>query len=247
MKKFVIIFLFIVTANVFSSQSDINNKFSQGNIAYEKGEYEKALNIYVSLGEKLNNWKLNFNIGNSYFKIDKYLKSKIYYLKALELKPFEESIKKNLQIVDDKLKIGIKLPEPGFIEKVLNKMEFFITINVLSILIIISLLFFNVILYQLVKKGRRKIYIYGIVISLLLLSILFVYRNDRIQRVNYHGKAVIIKDSKLRSGPGSGNTVLFNINRGVTVKIVNKYGIWAQVTASPEIAGWIKTGNMENI
>jgi len=44
----------------------------------------------------------------------------------------------------------------------------------------------------------------------------------------------------LRSGPGEDNTVLFKVNPGLEVRIIDRRGEWVQVTASERIAGWIE-------
>ncbi len=48
------------------------------------------------------------------------------------------------------------------------------------------------------------------------------------------------EDAQLRSGPGGDNTVLFKVNPGLEVRIIDRRGDWVQVTASERIAGWIE-------
>ena len=44
----------------------------------------------------------------------------------------------------------------------------------------------------------------------------------------------------MRSGPGESNTELFKINPGLEVKILDRSRDWVQVSASPQVAGWIE-------
>ena len=74
------------------------------------------------------------------------------------------------------------------------------------------------------------------------------YHMLRVNKFNRNKLAVVIvKESKLRSGPGTANTVLFDVSPGVTVRIVDNNRDWVQVTASSEIAGWIEKNNIERI
>ena len=58
---------------------------------------------------------------------------------------------------------------------------------------------------------------------------------------------IVLNDSELRSGPGTGNTVLFDVSPGVTVRIIEKNRDWVQVSGSSEIAGWIRAESIERI
>jgi len=54
-------------------------------------------------------------------------------------------------------------------------------------------------------------------------------------------------DSELRSGPGENNTVLFKVNPGLKVKIIEKSRSWVQVSASSQVAGWVEEDRLERI
>ncbi len=248
MKKRILTCTLIFLLFVSFYPASLKSQFSDANSLYEDGEFNRALENYLKLEKSISSWKLYYNIGNSYFKLGDMLRSKIYYLKAQKLDPLNKSIKKNLEIVESALRNDIHLPEEGFLSKVLMKIESIITIDALSVLLILLLLIFMYFEFMLVKKGRNKKYVYGIIISLTLIIIFFSLHILRVNKINTNKIAVVIvNDSKLRSGPGEINTVLFDISPGVTVKIVDKNRNWVQVTASDEIAGWIETANIQII
>jgi uncharacterized protein YgiM (DUF1202 family) len=67
------------------------------------------------------------------------------------------------------------------------------------------------------------------------------YHYDRISSQRQMSMAVISEEnSVLRSGPGKSNTELFKINPGLEVKILERSRDWVQVSASPQVAGWIE-------
>ncbi|MCK5004186.1 MAG: SH3 domain-containing protein [Candidatus Aminicenantes bacterium] len=248
MKKSIIVLILIISMISFIFPTGINSRFAAGNEYYENGEYQKALDVYLKIAEKTSNWKLFYNIGNSYFKTGDIVRSKINYLKAERLKPFNKSIEQNLRIIDGLLNNRVRLPEPDFLTKTLMKFESFLAINVLSVLILIILFIFSFFTFRLVRAGRSKNYIYGILISFILLLFLFFYHIHRVNNFYRNKHAVIvIPNSQLRSGPGEENTILFEINPGVTIRVIDVHRDWVQVAASTDIAGWIERKNIEKI
>ena len=246
MKK-LIIFTLLITA-LFLSGIQSGSAFEEANAGYESGEYRKALEIYLKIAEVTPNWKVFYNIGNSYFKLGDMVRAKISYLKADRLNPGHLSIRQNLDIVEEMLNTTIRLPGPDFLGKVLMKIERAVTINALSVILIVILLVFTFFLFRLIRKGRTKRAVYGIIISLILFFSVFFYHSLRINNFRNNRIGVVVTPgAQLRSGPGTGNTVLFEISPGVTVKIIDANREWVQVTASPEIAGWLEVRNIEKI
>lgn len=54
-------------------------------------------------------------------------------------------------------------------------------------------------------------------------------------------KAVIVKKNKcnVRSGPGTGNAILFTVDKGVPFKVLGEKGKWLHVVHSDGDKGWI--------
>jgi len=248
MKKSILVLIFILAVLHTLYPSDFSKEFETANSLYGKGEYRAALKHYSGIEKDIYHWKLFYNLGNTWFKLGDPLRAKIYYLKAKRLKPSHSAINRNLEIVEQKLNNNVRLKGPDFISRALSKIGSVITIDVLSVLIIFALVFFAFFEIKIIRDGKSKPRIYGIVISLIFLlmftSILFL----RVNNFNTSRLAVVIeKGSKLRSGPGADNTVLFDIGSGVTVKIVEQNREWFQVAASEEIAGWIESEKIEMI
>ncbi len=248
MKKLYFAIVLTSISMFFLSAFDPISEFEKGNSHYEKSEYNKALEQYLKISKNISNWKVYYNLGNTYFKLGDFVQSKIYYLKAKKLKPFDDSIKQNLQIVEGMLNNNIRLSDPGFLSVLLKRIESVFTINFLSILLLIVLLIFCFFIFKLVRVGRNKINIYGILLSFCFLFILFFYHVHRVNGFYDENYAVIVNsEAKLRSGPGMNNTVLFEISPGVTVHIIDTNRDWIQVTASSETAGWINVSSVKKI
>ena len=246
-------FIFVIAGAVGTLAADSPQVlFDRANRLYEEGSYSQALSIYREIENPgtYRHWKLYYNIGNCCYKLNRPVQAKIYYLRAERLKPFEPSIKKNIEIVNKRLNDKTPNPSPDFISRLLLRIESFITLNVLSIALLIFIILLNVFVFILIKKGKSRFLIYGVSFSLIIVLLIAGYHSYRVGKHNRRDTAVITaKDSQLRSGPGEDNTVLFKINPGLKVKIIeaSENNKWLQVSSSSQIAGWIEAENLERI
>lgn len=239
------IFLLLGLFSLLLVSGDFQHNFNTANQLYEDGDYSVALNHYLRLNETMTHWKLFYNIGNCYFKLGQFVEAKIYYLRAKKLKPFLLSLEKNITIVNKKFKDKIKPEKPDFIGRTIARLESIIPVNVISVLLAVFILMLNVFIFIIFRKGKKKWIIYGLSIFLLLSVFTSIYHVYRVKKQNLNNTAVIIKDnSQLRSGPGENNTVLFKVNPGLEVKIIDKSRTWFQVSASADVAGWIESGDL---
>jgi tetratricopeptide (TPR) repeat protein len=243
--------LFIAALSFFTwAQTSPGQRFQEANQLYEKGDYDGAVQIYHEIESHTSHWRLFYNVGNCYFKLENWVRAKIYYLKARRLEPFNESIAKNISIVNKRLNDKVPASRADFVSRVMLKIESIVSLNVLSLFLILLVLVFNVFLFLLIKRGKQKWYVYGVSFSLVLVILLASYHMYRVGKFNTRNVAVITyPEAQLRSGPGDNNTVLFKVNPGLEVKIIdrNSTGQWFQVSASSDIAGWIEADKLETI
>jgi hypothetical protein len=193
----------------------------------------------------MSHWRIFYNIGNCYFKLNQPLQAKIFYLKAERLKPFDSSILKNLEIVNQHFPSDLPDKKMDFLERSFRKLEYLVPLNMISYLLIITLFGLNGLLLAWLWYGRRKILTYGIVIFFLLTVLFAGYHLLRVNEDKDYKTAVVVgNDVGLRSGPGKENTILFKVHPGLEVHIVEKSRRWYQVSAPSQIAGWIKSEDL---
>jgi uncharacterized protein YgiM (DUF1202 family) len=241
MKSIVVFIGILVLAVMVASAEDFQQRFDSANDLYEKGLYTEALELYRTIENSLFSWKLFYNMGNCQFKLNRFIEAKIYYLKARQLKPLQPSIGNNIQIVNKNFKDKIPEKEIDFLGRVVLKVESLISLNFISYLLIVFIIIFNFSLFILVRRRRNKWALYGLFFFLLLFIFTSMVHIYRVQKRNSQNTAVIIRDdAQLRSGPGQDNTILFKVNPGLEVRIIDRSNGWLQVSASSDIAGWIK-------
>ena len=229
--------LLLIAAGSASPKGD----FATANGHYQAGRYETALKMYLDIDRQLANWQVLYNIGNCYFKLNRPLQAKIYYLRARKYKPLDRSIAKNIAIVNRSFADIIAPETPDFISRSIQVLQARLSLNTLSLLLLMAILLLNGFLFLLLKQGGRKKIIYGLAFSLLLSLALGAYHVQRIASLKQTTAAVVSAvHPVLRSGPGESNTELFKIHSGLEVKILDRRRDWVQVAASPQVAGWIE-------
>jgi tetratricopeptide (TPR) repeat protein len=243
-KKIILFFILLIWLTGAGSAAE-KDDFSLANSHYEAGRYGEALKIYQRLNRQLTNWQVLYNIGNCYFKLDQPLAAKVNYLRARKFQPLNQSIAKNIAIVNKSFKDIIAPETPDFISRTIQVLQARLSLNTLSLLLLAAILLLNLFLFLLLKKGRRKKIIYGLAFSLFLSLALGALHYNRVSSMRQTSIAVVnAENSVLRSGPGASNTELFKINPGLEVKILDRSRDWVQVSASPQVAGWIELINL---
>ena len=95
MKKLII--CFVVLFSVLSYSQTPEALFSKGNNFYQNGNYSKAIEAYLAIEKQgLQSDVLYYNLGNSYYKLNKVAPTIYYYEKALKINPANEDAISNL-------------------------------------------------------------------------------------------------------------------------------------------------------
>jgi tetratricopeptide (TPR) repeat protein len=226
----------------------VQDSFTAANLLYEEGEYARALTTYRQIETDLDHWKLFYNMGNCHYKLGDPVKAKIYYLKARRLKPLDDSIERNIQIVNSQFKDKLPDEKPDFIARLVLRIESAVSLNLLSVLFLLVLLSLNISVFLLLSGRRHRLVWYAALLFFCLALITGGYHLYRVEKSSRQDLAVVVApEAQLHSGPGENHTILFKVNPGLDVRIIERSHGWVQVMASPQVAGWIRLDALEVI
>jgi tetratricopeptide (TPR) repeat protein len=223
-----------ITLFAQESQTDKYNKAAE---FYSSGKYKEALDEWMSVYETgVRSSNLEFNIGNACFKVNNIPGAILYYERALLLKPADEDIQYNLQIVRtlvvDKF---IEIPELFFI-KWYNFLALTLSTNVWAKISIASfiLLLVALSLYIYSSGYRYKVTGFWLAIFLLSLSIASVSFSLRNKNLIYNNPKAIIFSPLVngKSSPDNSGTDLFVLHEGTKVTIEDAVGGWFEIRLS---------------
>ena len=221
----------------YSFAKSYEKDFSSAIYDYKQGKYEVALNKFLEIEKQgIKNGKLYYNIGNTYFKLDKKGHSILWYEKAKKIIPSDPDLIFNLNYLHtfkkdkDEKKDSLLTNILFFWKNSLTQKD----IQYISILFV-SLLFIALIIKTILKKEGFKFRI-----SILILCS-FIFVSFALYDFAKEGKkkAIVLSDSIIiRSGLHTESTELFRLHSGTKVKIESEKEGFYKIIFSKNKRGW---------
>lgn len=221
--------------------------FEKGNAFYNNKKYEQALKTYLTIESKDKfSSDLYYNIGNTYFRLNDYPNSILYYERGLKIKPNDENLKTNLKVAKSRLKGDIYIVPDFFLVRWWKAISNIFTPSSWAIASVIILIASSVIfVFYYFSFNRKIILFYSFTLSLFLL-ILTVFagysRQHTMQSKNY----AIVFDSQTygKDSPDLNSTDKIRIYKGQKVKIIDKNTNWIKIKTEDGKEAWIENKNI---
>ncbi|WP_324024937.1 tetratricopeptide repeat protein [Maribacter sp. BPC-D8] len=224
--------------------------FEQATEAYNAGEYEQAVTYYNDI---LSNGKhstaVYYNLGNSYYKLNKIAESIYFYEKALLLSPNDKEIKTNLSYAQNMTIDAIDtMPETGLsklYKNITGKLTFdqwaYVAISFMLLFVLLYIYFYNS-----SYSTRKRFTFIGSLLALFLclISVLFAFiqRND----FDENQPAIIFaEESIVKSEPNNNSAEVFLIHAGTKVNVLDQLNDWNKIALSDGKTGWIQSNELK--
>ena len=226
--------------------------FKEANTFYKEGNYERAIGVYLSIEEQ-GYWSadLFFNLGNSYYKLNKVAPSIYYYEKALKLDPLHEDTLFNLPFAQ-RMTIDIiedlpKSVSERFSEAVIEKLPYDTWASIAVIASFLAALSF--LLYYFSGSTRKKFFYFNaflLTLFIMVLSVFFAFSNfDHVQK-NRH--AIIFEPRvEVLNAPTESSDEAFLLHEGTKVLILDELDNWKKIKIRDGKIGWILDTSLREI
>ncbi|MDP8298578.1 MAG: tetratricopeptide repeat protein [Candidatus Tantalella remota] len=222
--------------------------FTEGNTAYENGDYEKAVEEYGSLAEKgFESGPLYYNLGNAYVKKGDIGKGILFYEKARQLMPRDGDLLANLRYAKSKMKrhdIPVKRP---VVLRWLDMAMSYITIR--QAVFAAFFLYYGMIALIIVTKVFKKTTITPTLPMLIMsffLAIILIALPQKF-RDTERGAITLSRITDVRLEPSDTAEPAFPLYEGMKVYILRQKGEWFKVKRTDGKVGWISSPNIEAI
>lgn len=216
-------------------------KADEARALYLNKNYNEAKNIYVSKVESQEyDFAINYNLASTYFRLRDFANAKLYYLKALKIRPNNQDVMHNLSIINKQ-----------FIDKQFNFNRYgahFLGFNmefVLNIVLFISAGILYLIYLRLSKKLSNewdRIGLVGIIIWLVIASTTIVIN---VKQPEFG--LVKAEKTQIYSGPSQTQKGLFFAHQGAEFKVLKTANYWYEIQFANGLKGWIKSNKIELI
>ena len=249
MKK--LLFLLLIFTNVIIGQN-LQELFSSANDLYRQEKIEQAIKLYQKIeSEGMVSSELFYNLGNSYYKLNKVGPSIFYYEKALELNPLNQDVKNNLVFAKRLALDNIEeLPKTVF-QKINSNFLQKISYNQWAIIAIIfsligSMLF--MVFYFANTPAKKRFYF---VLSSLSFILLILFFSITVQQYSFakNNKAAIVfaEKTEIRNAPTLNADQVFTLHEGTMVTVLDVIDDWKKIKIADGKQGWIISSEIKEL
>jgi len=246
------LFFLVLSAPSFAGDVDEARKaFETGTAAYSRGEYQEALTAFKEAEAGAEGFAVNFNLGNTYYKLNKIPESILYLERALKFDPANEDARYNLRLANERIADRIEsLPKTKF-SLWWDDFRFGVGpdgwawISV-GFSVLASLLFF---LFAFGKNpGLRRFGFFMGLICVVLLAVTISLSSSAEEFRYSHVSAVVFADKvDVKSEPRSESTDVFVLHAGARVSLLRSEGDWHHIEIASGNKGWIKGEDLKEI
>lgn len=241
MKKLLFIFLFI--ANTLTAQ-EVDSLFTTANDLYKNAKLEEAIEQYKKIeSQDLVSSELYYNLGNSYYKLNKVGPSIYYYEKALKLDPLNQDVKNNLvfarRLALDNIEEIPKTVLQKFNANYLQKLSYNQWAVIVIVFSILGSLLFLLFYFAEVPLKKRFYFVTSIFSFLLLVTTLFITYNQYNFSKNNKVAIVFAEKTEVRNAPTLNSEEVFTLHEGTKVIVLDAVDNWKKIKLADGKLGWI--------
>jgi tetratricopeptide (TPR) repeat protein len=247
MKKILILLLLI--ANVLNAQ-DEQKIFESANEMYKQQNYEKAIEYYKTL-EKYNliSSELFYNLGNSYYKLNKVGPSIYYYEKALKLNPLNKDVQNNLVFarrlaldnIEELPKTVFQKLNSRYLQKLSYNQWAIVSIVFCALVSLLFLLFY----FSNQPRSKRTYFVTSLISFLFLIISLTITYNQFSYFKNNKVAIVFAEETEVRNAPSLNSEEVFTLHEGTKVIVLDTIDDWKKIKIADGKIGWIIAGDIQ--
>lgn len=226
--------------------------FSEAASAYNDGRYEEAAELYREIIENgQHSAAVYYNLGNTYYKMNRIAPSIYYYEKALLLDPDDQEIKNNLAFAQNMTLDAIEeLPETD-INRAYKLVTGLLTYDQWAYLSVIFMILFvlGMSLYMVFRFPREKriSFTAGLVaLGLMVISVSLAYVQYR-EYITEQPAIIFAEETRVRTEPNMRSEQAFLLHEGTKVNILEGLDSWKRIELQNGQSGWLLAEDLREL
>lgn len=218
--------------------------FDEATTFYNQGEYTKAANNYLKILENGDHSaELYFNLGNTYYKLNKIAPSIYYYEKALLLQPNDPDIKNNLAYAQNMTLDAIEPLPQTTISKLYKRFTTYLSFDQWAYVAVGLMLLFvccYIAFYYFTFSSQKRIAFICSLIFLLLTALAVIVAYLQFANFQMEQPAIVFAEEVgIKSEPNDRSQAIFNLHAGTKVNVLEKLNDWKKIEIADGTTGWI--------
>jgi hypothetical protein len=254
MRNLLLIFVVLFTGTLHSLATvetvDHNLLWQKGNEFYEQKQYDSAAYYFEQIAAtKPQNADLYYNLGNTYYRLNKIALAVLNYERALQINPEHKEAKDNLTLAQSRISNHIQPANDIFFIKwwqTLTQPKS-ATAWAMWALAVFCLIIVLMLLRRFQKPGgiHLPIQLQGILVFVFVCLLIFSFTSANRNTQNASG-VVMEADTPLMNNDQKGKPLAL-IPEGTVVKIVSEKSGWAEVRLPDGRTGWLQESLLSKI
>lgn len=241
MKKILMLIIFIATS--INSQ-EVKESFDLANDLYKNERYSEAIDAYKKIESKgFISPELYYNLGNSYYKLNKVGPSIYYFEMALKLNPKNDDVKNNLVFAKRLALDNIEELPKSIFQKINENYLQKLSYNEWSILsvafCILGSLLFLFFYYSYNSSKKRLYFILSFISFILFISSLFITYNQYQYSKNNKIAIVFSEEAEIMNAPTLNSEEIFKLHEGTKIVVLDSIDNWMKIKIADGKQGWI--------
>lgn len=247
MRKLLILLLFLAVRSSYALPA--KDLWQKGNNFYQHKIYDSAAWCYEQLlHEQPRNAAVTYNLGNTYFRLNKIGPAVLYYQKTLYLQPGNTQAADNLALAESRITNRVaSAPDIFFVKwwKSLTQASHANTWAIVTLFVFLGWIgLMTAKRFSLVQTIPPQLHVGLALILVLFLFISFVAAGNKLDS----GMAVVMQnDTPFMANPQSAGKPQSLVPEGTTIKTRGSKGDWAQVQLPDGRTGWIQESRLAKI
>ena len=240
MSKGLSAFLVVVSC---SYSMDSHELFHEANDLFINKEYKKSIELYekiISKGQE--NSTVFYNLGNAYYRLGNIGHAIWAYKHAKKFSPRDKDIIHNLKMVEAKKIDRINSPPLFIVHDFYRKIKSSMTMSESILLGGILFFIFSLLWIKQIFSGKKNVLSKSIfqILLTVIITVHSVILDMAFERKKISNEAIIVGKSDAQSGPFLGdNKILFQINEGSVVEVLEEKNNWSEIILIDGKKGWV--------
>jgi tetratricopeptide (TPR) repeat protein len=250
LRSFLSSLLFCLSLTTLSG-SEAQHLLQQANAAFQKKEYQKALEGYEKVQARgYQSAALEYNLGMAWYRLENRGKAMLHLERAALIAPQDGDILHNLELLRREVNPDMEALPDFFLARIWQQAQNLAGPTSMAALGLL-LWWGGMAALMLWLKGRsrqQKKAGFALGIALTLASLLpFALAGSRAARQLDSHSAVVLEQTSLRSGPEQDGTEIAALPEGTRVQLKAFLEGWWQVKLTNGETGWLETKTLEKI
>lgn len=252
MYKIILTYSFFCCFAVCLRATDAQQVFQEANQAYVSGNYNLAIEKYEAiLKESAVSKELYYNLGNSYFRLNKMGKAILNYERAMRLAPSDKDIQHNLDFTRGRIVNDIEPISPFFLIQWWRDVRGLLSIDNWSFLTLLFLWVgvagFVFLLLGKTRTQKKQGFIGGSILIPLSIVCFLLAKDTQNELTSSRFAIVLSNETSFRPSPDSAIQPTALLHEGIKVEVIDKLSHFVKVRLPNGEEGWLEDNTIESI